>query len=195
MARIAGADPKKQTWISGLFTRIVYGMTRRKLGRSVAPVEIIAHHSRILLGYGQMEQSLAGSTLVDGTLKHLAEIRVATLVGCPFWIDIGSAVSRAAGVSEEKIRDLQDFRTSGEFSESERLVLEYADQLTQTPVEVDETLFESLRAKFNAAQLVELTATIAWENYRARFNHAFGAESENFSTGAVCAVPARLSPS
>jgi hypothetical protein len=53
-------------------------------------------------------------------------------------------------------------------------VLEYADQLTQTPVEVDETLFEGLRAKFNAAQLVELTATIAWENYRARFNHAFG---------------------
>ena len=59
-------------------------------------------------------------------------------------------------------------------------MLEYADQLTQTPVEVDETLFESLRANFNAAQLVELTATIAWENYRARFNHAFGAESENF---------------
>jgi alkylhydroperoxidase family enzyme len=90
---------------------------------------------------------------------------------------------------------LQDFRTSAQFSESERLVLEYADQLTQTPVEVEETLFESLRAKFNAAQLVELTATISWENYRARFNHAFGAESENFSAGAVCAVPARLSPS
>jgi hypothetical protein len=62
----------------------VYGMTRRKLGRSVAPVRITAHHSRILWGYGQMEQSLAGSTLVDGTLKHLAEMRVATLVGCPF---------------------------------------------------------------------------------------------------------------
>ena len=84
MARIEGADPKKQSWISGMFTRIVYGMTRRKLGRSVAPVQITAHHSRILWGYGQMEQSLAGSTLVDGTLKHLAEMRVATLVGCPF---------------------------------------------------------------------------------------------------------------
>jgi hypothetical protein len=84
MARIEGADPKKQSWISGLFTRIVYSMTRRKLGRSVAPVQITAHHSRILWGYGQMEQSLAGSTLVDGTLKHLAEMRVATLVGCPF---------------------------------------------------------------------------------------------------------------
>ena len=64
--------------------RTFTAITRRKLGRSVAPVQITAHHSRILWGYGQMEQSLAGSALVDGTVKHLAEIRVATLVGCPF---------------------------------------------------------------------------------------------------------------
>ena len=61
--------------------------------------------------------------------------------------------------------------------------------MTQTPVEVPDALFERLRQQFNAAQLVELTATIAWENYRARFNHAIGAESENFSEGSMCAFP------
>lgn len=50
-------------------------------------------------------------------------------------------------------------------------------------------MFERLRAQFSPAQLVELTAGIAWENYRARFNHAFGIESENFSQGAYCAMP------
>ncbi|HKN73313.1 MAG TPA: hypothetical protein VJX30_19930 [Terriglobales bacterium] len=84
MARVAGADPKRQDWLSGLLTRIVYGMTKRKLGRVIAPVEVTAHHARILWGYGQMEQSLAASSLVDSRLKHLAEMRVATLVGCPF---------------------------------------------------------------------------------------------------------------
>ena len=84
MARIEGADPKQQGWLSGLFTRIVYGITKRKLGRVVVPAQITAHHTRILWGYGQMEQSLGGSSLVGGELKHLAEIRVATLVGCPF---------------------------------------------------------------------------------------------------------------
>jgi hypothetical protein len=84
MARIAGADPERQGWLSGLWTRIVYGMTKRKLGRLIAPVQVTAHHARILWGYGQMEQSLAASSLVDARLKHLAEIRVATLVGCPF---------------------------------------------------------------------------------------------------------------
>jgi hypothetical protein len=84
MARIAGADPKHQGRLSGLFTRIVYGMTKRRLGRVIAPVQVTAHHPRILWGSGQMEQSLAGSALVDAGLKHLAEVRVATLVGCPF---------------------------------------------------------------------------------------------------------------
>ena len=84
MARIAGADPKHQGWLSGLFTRIVYSITRRRLGHVVAPVQVMAHHARISWGYGQMEQSLAGSLRVDAGLKHLAEVRVATMVGCPF---------------------------------------------------------------------------------------------------------------
>ena len=84
MARIAGADPKQHAFLRGLFTRIVYALTKRKLGLLVAPVQITAHHSRILWGYGQMEQSLSSSSLVDPVLKHLTEIRVATRVGCPF---------------------------------------------------------------------------------------------------------------
>ena len=68
-------------------------------------------------------------------------------------------------------------------------MLEYTDGMTHTPVEVHDVLFQRLREKFNEAQMVELTATIAWENYRARFNHAFGIEAEGFSEGAYCALP------
>jgi alkylhydroperoxidase family enzyme len=62
--------------------------------------------------------------------------------------------------------------------------------MTRTPVEVPEALFALLRENFNEAQLVELTSAIAWENYRARFDHAFGIEAENFSEGTFCALPA-----
>jgi hypothetical protein len=68
----------------GMFTRTVYSMTKRKVGRVVMPVRIAAHHVKLLWGYGQMEQSLLGSRLVEEPLKNLAEVRVATLVGCPF---------------------------------------------------------------------------------------------------------------
>ena len=62
-------------------------------------------------------------------------------------------------------------------------MLEYTDAMTHTPVEVPDALFQRLRATFNEAQMVELTATIAWENYRARFDHAFGIEAGGFSEG------------
>ena len=75
------------------------------------------------------------------------------------------------------------------FSPGEKLVVEYATLMTRTPVEVPEALFAKLRELFDEPQLVELTATIAWENYRARFDHAFGIEGEGFSEGAFCALP------
>ena len=50
MARIDGAEPRNLGFLHGLFTRIVYAMTRRKIGRIVMPVCIVAHHSKIILG-------------------------------------------------------------------------------------------------------------------------------------------------
>jgi alkylhydroperoxidase family enzyme len=191
MARLRGADPGKQGFLSGLLTHVAYALTKRKVGRVVIPVQIVAHHSRVLWGQAQMELSLGASRLIDAGLKNLAQLRVATLIGCPFWIDIGSAVSRQSGVSREKIEALPDYRSSALFSEMEKLVLEYADAMTQTPVEVAEALFEKLGEKFSEAQLVELTATLAWENYRARFDHAFGVEAEGFSEGSCCALPVK----
>jgi alkylhydroperoxidase family enzyme len=86
---------------------------------------------------------------------------------------------------------LPNYKQSAAFSTLEKLVIEYAVEMTRTPVEVPDSLFAALRQHFNEAQLVELTAEIAWENYRARFNHAFAIEAQGFSAGAFCALPER----
>ena len=104
-------------------------------------------------------------------------------------------MGRAGGITSEQIANLQNYRSDFNFSELERLVLEYADAMTKTPVVVPDALFVRLRERFTEAQLVELTSAIAWENYRARFDHAFGIEAENFSEGAVCAIPVRATES
>jgi hypothetical protein len=84
MARILGAARNQGGLIRRLFVGAVYSLTRRRIGRVVMPVQVTAHHPTILWGYGQMEQSQLSSKLVDPKLKGLAELRVATLVGCPF---------------------------------------------------------------------------------------------------------------
>jgi hypothetical protein len=84
MARISGASPKRGGLLRRLFVGTCYSLTRRRLGRLIMPVQVTAHHPKILWGYGQMEQCQLSSNLVASKLKGLAELRVATLVGCPF---------------------------------------------------------------------------------------------------------------
>jgi alkylhydroperoxidase family enzyme len=99
-------------------------------------------------------------------------------------------VGRKQGVTEQQLLALGDFEHSSEFTELEKLVLRYAEAMTQTPVEVPDELFNELRRHFSPKQLVELTSAIAWENYRGRFNHALDIEAEGFCAGAVCPLPA-----
>ena len=89
------------------------------------------------------------------------------------------------------MRALSQYSGSGAFTALDKLVIEYPERMSLTPVEVPDQLFAQLRAHFDNAQLVELTATIAWENYRARFDHAFRTEAQGFSEGAFCALPER----
>ena len=84
MARIEGAKPSELGLFHGLLTRILYFMVKRRLGRVVMPVQVAAHHAKLLWGYAQMELALDGSRMLEGALKNLAQLRVATLVGCPF---------------------------------------------------------------------------------------------------------------
>ena len=84
MARIPGAPWNQGGPLRRLFVWLVYLLTRRRLGHVIMPVQVTAHHPKIFWGYLQMEQSQMGSKLVDSKLKGLAELRVATLVGCPF---------------------------------------------------------------------------------------------------------------
>jgi alkylhydroperoxidase family enzyme len=89
---------------------------------------------------------------------------------------------------------LTDFENSAELSELEKSALRYAAAMTATPVELPDDLFEAMQQQFSERQLVELTGAIAWENYRARFNHAFECQAEGFSRGASCPLPTTSPP-
>ena len=84
MARIPGAPSNQGGLLRRVFVSLVYYLTRRRLGRVIMPIQVTAHHSKLFWGYLQMEQSQMSSKLVDPKLKGLVNLRVATLVGCPF---------------------------------------------------------------------------------------------------------------
>ncbi len=103
-------------------------------------------------------------------------------------------MGRGEGLGETDLLEIGDHRKSSAFSEVEKLALDYALALCETPAEVPDALFDSLRQHLDEAQLVELTATIAWENYLARFNRGFAVEAAGFTEGAFCPIPDHRRP-
>jgi len=81
-------------------------------------------------------------------------------------------VGSALGVPDEKMLALADWEASPLFNETERLALEYADRMTITGRDVDDAVFARLQSVFDDDAIVELTATIAWENASSTFNRA-----------------------
>jgi len=90
-------------------------------------------------------------------------------------------VGGKAGLSDDKLRAvLGEDRAS--FNNTERLVIELADAMTDAPANVSDDLYGRLRNHVSEEQLMQLGAQIAFENYRARWNRIFNIESDNLYT-------------
>jgi AhpD family alkylhydroperoxidase len=186
MARIEGVSRDR----AGVLTKLAYRQAEKQLGEVPEPFAIAAHHTKLALGYGAFEMAVERADSVDEKLKMLAAMKAALLVGCEWCIDIGAMLSYRAGISERQMRELMSYRDSDAFSPLEKLVIEYAECMTRTPVNVPDELFAKLREHFDEKQIVELTTEIAIENYRARFNWALGIQPQGFTRdGDFCPLP------
>ena len=87
-------------------------------------------------------------------------------------------MSSRLGVSDEKIEALENYANSELYNTVERVALEYADSMTITGRDVSDDLFARLRSYYNDDEIVELTATIAWENSSSKFNRALRVPSQ-----------------
>ncbi|HAF22692.1 MAG TPA: carboxymuconolactone decarboxylase family protein, partial [Blastocatellia bacterium] len=76
------------------------------------------------------------------------------------------------------ISALSDYANSELYKEEERLALEFADSMTITGRDVSDELFTRLRRFYDEEALVELSATIAWENASSKFNRALRVPSQ-----------------
>ena len=91
-------------------------------------------------------------------------------------MDINAAGSSTLGASDEKIADLANYATSEHYTPEERVALELADAVSAGTVEISDDLYARVREHYDEPQTVELAATAAMENFRARFNRVFQIE-------------------
>jgi alkylhydroperoxidase family enzyme len=87
---------------------------------------------------------------------------------------------------EAKLAAVTAWRDSKLFSDAERVALDYAERMTITGKTVDDEFFATLKRHYSEAQIVEMTAAIALENFRSKFNPALRVEAQGF-----CLLPQR----
>lgn len=80
MGRIPGVPESKARGL----VRWLFWQSRRMFGKVPEPTAVMPHQPRLLLANGIFELGLSSLKRVPAAVKKLAEVRVATLIGCPF---------------------------------------------------------------------------------------------------------------
>jgi len=81
------------------------------------------------------------------------------------------------GLSDEEIAAIREGELD-RFAAAEAALLRMADAMANTPSNVSDELYAELRRHFSEDQLIELAATAAHENFRARYNRVFDIGSD-----------------
>jgi len=81
------------------------------------------------------------------------------------------------GLSDDEIDAIREGRVEG-FAPEESALLRMADAMAETPSNINDELYAELRRNFSEEQLIELAATAALENFRARYNRVFDVECD-----------------
>lgn len=175
---------------AGLLTKLLYRYLRRRFGAVPEPMAVTARHPKLLLAAGVGELAVQRATRVlPASVRELAVFRTATRIGCSWCVDFGTMLQRDEGLDVERLQEIDDYRTSPRFTDLDRLVIDYADAMTDLPMAVTDDQVAELDRRLGHQGVVELTYMIALENQRTRFNHALGITAQGFTSGEACRVP------
>jgi alkylhydroperoxidase family enzyme len=175
------APPKKIP----LYLRIGIWISKKITGKDMLPAKILAWYPKAAIGSGVLEGLVAHH---DGKLNErmlkIVRIQASFAAACPFCIDMNSYQYEETHITKDELMVLQGRKALEEvptFSERERLAIQYARLVSQTPLQFPRPFIEELKRHFNEREIVILASTAAQVNYWARLIQALGIPPAGFS--------------
>jgi alkylhydroperoxidase family enzyme len=126
-------------------------------------LRILAHEPGCLDGFVTLWWACFDGGTVEHATKELLRVKLADKFGCGYCGTVRSKRAKQEGLTEERILAAcqPGPLDPDEFSERERLVLEWGRRLADGPGGVDDELTARMKNEFTDAQLVELGALAA----------------------------------
>jgi len=149
----------------GLLWKLVYFFTRKRFGKVLTPLKVMAARLPISFGNfsGKISQLDKKLQLPDETVMLVRE-QVARMNVCYFCMDIGRAQTIMASMNQEKFDALTDYQTSELFSEKEKTLLDFVTRLTKDR-KMDYDLFAKLATHYDERSICEIVWIVATEFY------------------------------
>ncbi len=168
-----------------LALRLGIWFSEKITGRMMLPARILAWYPKAAIGSGVLESLVAHHDgKIDERMLKLVRMAASFAAACPFCIDMNSYEHAALGIHADEVLALRGGATLESvpsFSKRERLAVEYARLVSQTPLKFHPDFIEQLKSNFNEREMVILASTAAQVNYWARLIQALGIPPAGFS--------------
>jgi alkylhydroperoxidase family enzyme len=168
-----------------VFLRLGIWFAEKVTGRRMLPARILAWYPKAALGSGALEALVAHHDgQLDERMLKLVRMAASFAAACPFCIDMNSYEHETLGIDATAVLALRgqlELENVPGFSARERLAIEYARLVSQTPLKFHPDFIEQLSANFSEREIVILASTAAQVNYWARLIQALGIPPAGFS--------------
>ena len=171
--------------------------TLNQLTAEPAFVEVFASNPDMLeFVMNQFYMGIFFGGKVDQRYKQLVRLKLSLLHGCRTCNKQNVPGALAAGITQAQVDAMEEFE-HGPFTDAEKAVIAYADEVALTNAEgrVTPTLFQRLRAHFSEADILELGVTMAIISGMAKLSFVLDlVEKETYCPFAATAAGYRQSP-
>ena len=151
--------------------RPVYRRFCDEYGPFLNQVRVFAHRAPVLAHIQGLLLDLADEALLPKRHLEIALVVVSKLNECHYCIAHHAPRLTAEGLPAQTVERILDDDCPG-LDAVERLVRDYAVEVTLRPQRIRDAMFAELRAHFSEAQVVELTVRIALCGFFNRVNDA-----------------------
>ena len=152
-------------------------ISRRVTGEDVLAARLLTWYPRSAVGIGVLESLVArGEGRVDDRVLQFVRMAVSFAVECPFCIGFNSREWETRMTEQERlaVQGVTPIDQVASLTPRERLAIEYARKVSETPLSFTPEFGERLTAAFGEREIVMLATTAAQVNLWARTIQALG---------------------
>ena len=109
------------------------------------------------------------ASALDWRLHELVRMRIAQINACNVCLSWRTPEAVKAGVTDELLGAVADYRNNATFTPAERVALEFTERFCTDSAAIDDDLLQRVKEYFDAGEVVELTLVIGKYMSQGRF--------------------------